>query len=152
MPSEVVTTLKGDGAAPWIVIHSETPQENEKLLTEVMEGLTQTAGEANSLFTASTRIANSLGQNAPQDQPPAQQNQGYNNQGRQQVQQNQGGQQWNRPPANTSSFNGTPHPQGLVCQLCGAGVVGKQPREKKMWTCPNQKTKGDGHYMEWLNG
>jgi hypothetical protein len=36
--------------------------------------------------------------------------------------------------------------------MCGAGIVGKQPREKKMWTCPNQKSKGDGHYMEWING
>lgn len=141
MATEVVTTIKGDGAAPWIVVHADTPQENEKMLTEVLEGLLQTAGEANALFTGAVTVARGTGP-GHQDQPAQQQN-------RQQVQQNQGGGQYNQPQQN--SFNGTPHPEGKVCGMCGAGLVGKQPKIKKMWTCPNQRNQGDGHAVEWIN-
>lgn len=139
MPSEVVTTLKGDGAAPWIVIHTESAEENEKAITEVMSGLLQTASEASTLLTGAVRVANGLGQNATQDQQTQQQKPPY--QPRQQVQQNQG----------QSGFAGTPHPEGKICPLCNAPIVGKQPKVKKMWTCPNQKASGDGHYVEWIN-
>jgi hypothetical protein len=142
LPNEVVTTLKGDGAAPWIVIHTETPEENEKTITDVMSGLLQTAGEASALFAGAVRVANGLGQNATQDQQTQQQKPPY--QPRQQVQQNRGYQQ-------QSNFNGTPHPEGKTCPLCNAPIVGKQPKVKKMWTCPNQKQSGDGHYVEWIN-
>lgn len=137
MPSEVVTTLKGDGAAPWIVIHTETPEENEKAITDVIGGLLQTASEAATLFAAGVRVANGFDPNAPAEQPA--QKPPY--QPRTQVQQNQQG----------SSFNGTPHPEGKICPLCKAGLVGKQPKVKKMWTCPNQRQQGDGHYVEWIN-
>jgi len=147
--TEVTTTLKGDGAAPWIVVHTDTPQENEKMLTEVLEGLLQTAGEANALFTGAVTTARGFqnGQDAVQNTQPAQQQ-------RQQVQQNQGGGGWNgggQAGQQQSSFNGTPHPEGKTCGFCGAGLVGKQPKIKKMWTCPNQKTQGDGHAVEWIN-
>lgn len=144
MPTEVVTTIKGDGAAPWIVVHTDSPQENEKVLTEVLEGLLQTASEAASLFTGAMNVARGTGQ---QDQP-ANNNQQHQGNQRQQVQQNQGhsgGQQA------TSGFNGTPHPEGKTCQQCGAGLVGKQPKLKRMWTCPNQRAQGDGHTVEWIN-
>lgn len=148
MPNEVVATLKGDGSAPWVVAHGDEVHEAERLIEDSLKGsFFQTVAEASTLLSSAVKVANGLP--AQQDAPPAQSQ--YNNQGRQQVQQNQG-QQWQKPPAQQSSFNGTPHPQGLVCQMCGAGIVGKQPREKKMWTCPNQKTKGDGHFMEWING
>lgn len=147
MPNEIVVTLKGDGSAPWIVVHGDDVHEATALLDEATKGdLFQAASEGGTLLAASTKIANGMAQDAAPAQA-AGVNQ-YQNQGRQQVQQNQGA----RPPAQGSGFNGTPHPQGLVCQMCGAGIVGKQPREKKMWTCPNQRTKGDGHYMEWING
>lgn len=149
MPSEVVTTIKGDGAAPWIVVHTDTAAENEQALTEVMGGLLKTASEVASAFTAAVRVENTLGQNAA----PAQPGQQFQGQQRQQVQPNLGYQ--NQPPAygqQDKPFNGTPHPEGKVCSMCGAGIVGKQPREKRMWTCPNQRSKGDGHYVEWING
>lgn len=144
MATEVVTTIKGDGAAPWIVVHADTPQENEKMLTEVLEGLLQTAGEASALFTGAVTVARGTGP-AHQDLPPAQ---SQSQERRQQVQQNQGGGQYT-PQQN--SFNGTPHPEGKACGFCGAGLVGKQPKIKKMWTCPNQRTQGDGHTVEWIN-
>lgn len=148
MPSEVVTTLKGDGSAPWIVVHTETAAENEQALTEVMGGLLQTATEASALLAGATRVSNGLGPGAPANTQP--QNQWQGNQ-RQNVQQNQGQSQ---PPSygqNAGGFAGTPHPEGKTCPMCGAGIVGKQPREKRMWTCPNQRSKGDGHYVEWIN-
>lgn len=146
MVTEVTTTLKGDGAAPWIVVHTDTPQENEKMLTDVMEGLLQTAGEANALFAGAVTTARGFNGGGPaglsQDQPAQQQQ-------RQQVQQNQGG--WNGGQQQQSSFNGTPHPEGKVCGKCGAGLIGKQPKIKKMWTCPNQRNSDDGHAVEWIN-
>jgi hypothetical protein len=141
LPNEVVTTLKGDGAAPWIVVHSDTAEENEKLLGEITAGLIQTASDAATLLTASVRLANGFDPNAQ-----AQQEQKPTYQPRQQVQQNRGGGQ-----SNQSGFTGTPHPEGKTCPLCGAGIVGKQPKVKKMWTCPNQRQSGDGHFVEWIN-
>lgn len=148
MPNEVVATLKGDGSAPWIVAHGDEVKDAEKILEDALAGsFFQTVAEASTLLAGAVKIANGMPPQqaaAPvQDTPPAYQQ-------RQQVQQNQN--QWNSPPAQQGSFNGTPHPQGKTCQLCGAGIVGKQPREKRMWTCPNQRSKGDGHYVEWING
>lgn len=150
MPNEVVATLKGDGSASWLVVHGETVDETQALLDDALKGpLFQTVAEASTLLAGATKVANGLpAQGAPQQSAPVQDQ-------RQQVQQNPQQNQWqqqNSPPANGSGFNGTPHPQGKVCQMCGAGIVGKQPREKRMWTCPNQRSKGDGHYVEWING
>lgn len=144
MPSEVVATLKGDGSASWIVVHGETVNEAEALLEDALKGpFFQTVAEASTLLSGATKVANGMpAQGAPQN--------AVANPQRQQVQQNQN--QWNNPPAGQQSgFAGTPHPQGKVCGMCGAGLVGKQPREKRMWTCPNQRSKGDGHDVEWIN-
>lgn len=143
MPSEVVATLKGDGSASWIVVHGETVNEAEALLEDALKGpFFQTVAEASTLLSGATKVANGM----PAQGPPAQAQQG---QQRQQVQQNT---QWNNPPAQQSGgFVGSAHPQGKVCGMCGAGLVGKQPREKRMWTCPNQRSKGDGHDVEWIN-
>lgn len=146
--AEVVTTVKGDGAAPWIVVHAETPAECERILTEALGGLLQTASEASQLLTASVVASKGVGQQAaPQGgndwgppQQPAQaqwQNQvptggGWQNQ--------QGG-----------GFVGSPNPEGKRCTLCQSVLVGKQPKVKKMWSCPNQRAQGDGHTVEWIN-
>lgn len=146
MPNEVVATLKGDGSAPWIVAHGDEVKDAEKILEDALAGsFFQTVAEASTLLAGAVKIANGL---PPQGQQPAQD--GPHGTQRQQVQQNQG--QWNNPPAGGGGgFAGTPHPQGKTCPMCGAGIVGKQPREKRMWTCPNQRSKGDGHYVEWIN-
>lgn len=142
MPNEVVATLKGDGSAPWVVAHGDEVRDAEKILEDALAGsFFQTVAEASTLLAGAVKVANGLPQNGQpvQDSQPA----------RQQVQPQQN--QWNNPPANTGGFAGTPHPQGKTCPLCNAGIVGKQPREKRMWTCPNQRSKGDGHYVEWIN-
>lgn len=148
MPNEVVATLKGDGSAPWIVAHGDEVKDAEKILEDALAGsFFQTVAEASTLLAGAVKIANGLPpQGAPQG-PPAQ-----DYPARQQVQQNPQQNQWNNPPAQQSGFNGTPHPQGKTCRMCGAGLIGKQPREKRMWTCPNQRSKGDGHDVEWING
>lgn len=146
MPNEVVATLKGDGSAPWIVAHGDEVKDAEKILEDALAGsFFQTVAEASTLLAGAVKIANGLPPQGAQ-QPPQQ-----DYQQRQQVQQNPQQNQWNNPPAGNSGFAGTPHPQGKTCPMCGAGIVGKQPREKRMWTCPNQRTKGDGHYVEWIN-
>lgn len=49
------------------------------------------------------------------------------------------------------------HPEGILCSSCNAGVIFKQIQSKasgktfQLWTCPNQKSKGDGHYSEFAN-
>lgn len=143
MPNEVVATLKGDGSAPWIVAHGDEVEHAEKLIEDSLKGsFFQTVAEASTLLSAAVRVANGFDPNAPAQAQSQQQKPPY--QPRQQVQNNQGyGQQ--------SGFTGTPHPEGKVCPLCNAPIVGKQPKVKKMWTCPNQKASGDGHYVEWIN-
>lgn len=135
MPNEVVVALKGDGAAPWVTIHGEEVADAERLVEDSLKGsLFQTTAEAATLLSGAVRVANGFDPNAPAEQPASK----PPYQPRQQVQQN-------------SSFNGTPHPEGKICPLCKAGLVGKQPKVKRMWTCPNQKQQGDGHYVEWIN-
>lgn len=48
------------------------------------------------------------------------------------------------------------HPEGIVCSACGAPVVKKVINAKtgktyQLWSCPNQRSKGDGHYSEFAN-
>lgn len=146
MPNEVVATLKGDGSAPWIVAHGDEVEAAEKLIEDALKGsFFQTTAEASTLFSAAVRVANGFDPDAPaqaQSQKPPYQP-------RTAVGQNQQG---NWQGNQSSTFNGTPHPEGKICPLCKAPIVGKQPKVKKMWTCPNQKQQGDGHYVEWING
>lgn len=154
VPNEVVATLKGDGGAPWIVAHGDEVAEAERLLEDSLKGsFFQTVAEASVLLAGAVRVAN--GMNAPaggvmdqalgraQDVSTPYQGQPRQSVGQAQQPYQGGGQ---------SNFNGTPHPEGKTCPLCGAGIVGKQPKVKRMWTCPNQKQQGDGHYVEWING
>lgn len=147
MPNEVVATLKGDGSAPWIVAHGDEVEHAEKLIEDSLKGsFFQTVAEASTLLSAAVRVANGFDPNAPAQQdagkPPYQP--------RTTVGQNQQGA-WNGG-GQSGNFNGTPHPEGKTCPMCGAGIVGKQPKVKKMWTCPNQRQQGDGHFVEWING
>lgn len=147
MPNEVVATIKGDGSAPWIVAHGDEVHEAERLVEDSLKGsFFQTVAEASTLFSAAVRVANGFDPNAPAEpqKPP--------HQARTTVGPNQQQGNWNNGGQQSSNFNGTPHPEGKTCPMCGAGIVGKQPKVKKMWTCPNQRQQGDGHYVEWING
>lgn len=158
--AEVVTTIKGDGAAPWIVIHAETAAESERLITEALGGLVQTASEAGQLLTATVQASKTVGRQetqVPQEKPAFDWNKVGNpapppQQDWQQSQQSQAptGGGWNAGQGN--GFVGSAHPEGKRCTLCGSVLVGKQPKIKRMWSCPNQRAKDDGHAVEWING
>lgn len=145
MPNEVVATLKGDGSAPWVVAHGDEVKDAEKILEDALAGsFFQTVAEASTLLAGAVKVANGFDPNQPAEpqKPPYQ--------ARQAVGQNQ--QQGGYNNQQSSNFNGVPHPEGKTCPMCNAGIVGKQPKVKKMWTCPNQRSQGDGHYVEWING
>lgn len=145
MPNEVVATLKGDGSAPWIVAHGDEVEHAEKLIEDSLKGsFFQTVAEASTLLSAAVRVANGMPAQGEPQKPPYQP--------RTSVGQNQQGAWQGNGNAGAGTFNGTPHPEGKTCPLCNAPIVGKQPKVKKMWTCPNQKQQGDGHYVEWING
>lgn len=154
--AEVVTTIKGDGAAPWIVIHAENAAESERLLTEALGGLLQTASEAGQLLTATVQTSKGLGNAAaPAQQAPAAWQNGAApaqdwQQGQQPAQPAWQGQQG--APQAPPGFIGSANPEGKRCQLCGSVLVGKQPKVKRMWSCPNQSRPNDGHTVEWING
>lgn len=172
-------TVKGDGAAPWITAAGRDGASTADLLNEVMKsGLMQAAAEASALLTGAVRVVNGFGtagssppvgghpSPGPQaaSTPPAvpsypqQPSGGAASAGSYPVQP-QGGYnptQYQVPPTPTTppvqSFNGAPHPENLHCSQCGAPVIGKVIRNgSKLWTCPNQASKGDGHYTKWLD-
>ena len=165
-------TIKGDGAAPWITAAGMDGKSTNELLNDVSEsGLLQTAAEVSALLSGAVRAVNALGaagnagpgagagvQSAPAGGPPSPGPQGATPAAPSYPQQ---GMAYQVPPVPQAppSFNGAPHPEGLVCQkqneygqlVCGAPVIGKQTKtNKRLWTCPNQTAKGDGHYVQWL--
>lgn len=86
-------------------------------------------------------------QQAPQipQQQPWQQNQ--------QAPQQQG---WGGQQAAPQQNGPVYHPEGISCGSCGAPVVKKVINAKtgktyQLWSCPNQRSKGDGHYSEFAN-
>lgn len=157
-------TLKGDGAAPWITVDGFNAGEVEGKLNEIRNsGLLQSVAETNALFTGAVQVTNGFGAPAqttpavggppsPGPQQGAQAGAPSYPQYQQPAQLPPPGYQ---PPAQTqqvASFNGAPHPEGMHCSKCGAGVIGKETRTgKRLWTCPNQRSKGDGHYTKWLD-
>lgn len=56
-----------------------------------------------------------------------------------------------QPPAASGAVR--LHPEGKTCAACGSSVVYKEAKggQYKFWTCPNQKSKGDGHHSEWID-
>lgn len=160
--AEVVTTIKGDGAAPWIVVHAEDAAESERLLSEALGGLLQTAAEVGQLFTATIQASKTVGAGPSQDAPKIDWNKVGNSAPAEwqnsapKMQDWQQGQQPAQPAwqgnQQVTGFVGSTHPEGKRCGLCGSVLVGKQPKIKRMWSCPNQKARDDGHTVEWING
>lgn len=148
-------TLKGGTGfdAPWVVVYGNTPDEVEgKLRGVIQTGLIEATVEAANALKA----ANNAGPLAPQGQeavqqapaqqaPPAPaQPQGWGQQAPQQ-----------QPAPQAGPVNGTPHPEGKTCPACGQVVqykafTSKAGRDFKLWSCPNQRQKGDGHFSEFI--
>lgn len=156
--AEVVTTLKGDGAAPWIVVHAESAAETEKVLGELAEGLMQSAVQAADLLTGVVQTEKALNKPAfitPGPAPaPAPVQWGQPAAPAQAPADWQNGAQpapWGQPAA-PGGFVGSVHPEGKRCELCSSVLIGKQPKVKRMWSCPNQQRPQDGHTVIWING
>lgn len=58
-------------------------------------------------------------------------------------------------PAQQQSSDVEYHPEGVTCSVDNEVVVYKEinSRGKKyeLWVCPNQRSKGDGHFSEFIN-
>lgn len=56
---------------------------------------------------------------------------------------------------NAGSSDTQTHPEGLKCDSCGSVVVYKKiakgNRTFELWTCPNQRSRNDGHHSEFIN-
>lgn len=141
------TSLKGDGGAPWIVVRSDSAQQHVLDLTALDAELLALIGRVNSHLAEAYRYTQQ-----PQQSAGANANPGWH--GANPLPQNQQpGQQ-----AQPQGFVGTPHPEGKTCPKCYAPIVGKEitstkggtPKTYRLWSCPNNQAKNDGHYQEWL--
>ena len=147
-------TLKAgrDFDAPWVVVYGDTPDEVQfKLdnLEGVLKSAVSSAALLRNLHTLeSGGLAVAEVTTAPAAPAAPAQPQGWG----------QPAQQQAPAPAFAGPQNGTPHPEGLTCPVDGAPVVFKRttPRRSdgkvfEFWTCPNQKTKGDGHFSRFAD-
>jgi hypothetical protein len=133
--------------APWIVVYGHTPDEVAGKLDEIANGrlIESLVAADNQLKLVSTGLAQAAPA-APAPAAPAQQG---------------------PPPAwaQTPQAPAAPapqagvvfHPEGIVCPMDQQPVIFKQITAKasgktfQLWTCPNQKSKGDGHFSEFAN-
>lgn len=143
-----VTLKAGTGFdSPWIVVYGTTPDEVQAKLEAVHGGLIQATIEAANALKAANNAAPLLagGQPAPQATPNPPQNGGWSQPAQQQAppQQHGGGVRL--------------HPEGKACGMCNSVLQFKEVNRKsdgktfKFWTCPNQRSRDDGHGSEFAN-
>lgn len=151
-----ITLKAGQGYdSPWIVVYGHAPDEVQGKLEAIANGglIEATINAANALKAANNAASLApQGQEAqpPQQAAPQQQSPWGAPAAQQQAPQQQPQQNYGGGPQ-----NGTPHPTGQQCQACGSVVqykafTSKAGKDFKMWTCPNQRSKGDGHYSEFI--
>lgn len=163
--SPITVTLKGGAGyeAPWLVIRGNTPNEVATMLRDLGE-LPSATVEASNLFRGVTTVGPIL-PNAPQEAPVQQGTVTQGPWGGAPAQPVQSAQ----PPQWAGAASPQPtapvaapaqqiqlHPTD-VCQTCGQRpqykVVNRRTDGKqfKFWTCPNQKSRNDGHYSEFAD-
>lgn len=153
----ITATIKGDGAAPWIVFHAED-------LTQLGDAINGTDGELlQSLtglgvaFAAAYKLAQSgagptaIAASPPRDTP--QMDSLVTPQAPVQT-------AWDKPQTTPAGgpTNGMAHPAGTTCIKCGGVIVFKRtnPRASDnktfaFWNCVNQAKRDDGHFSEFAN-
>lgn len=146
---DISVTLKAgkDYDAPWIVVYGNHPDEVKQKL-EAMSGLIEaTVNTANHLKGVNAGAALPA---VAQQAPPQQQAWGQQPQAPAQQP-----QQW-QAPAPQQQSGPRLHPD-ITCGSCGSRVAFKTITSKAsgksfdLWSCPNQRSKGDGHYSEFAN-
>lgn len=138
-------TLKGGTGydSPWIVVYGDDPAEVSEKLKNLGDLVEQTVITANLLKGANNAAPLAPGgaeAAAPTAAPPAQKS-------------------WGQAPAaaptNGGPVDGAVHPTD-VCQSCGQSpryknITAKSGKQFQLWSCPNQRQRGDGHYSEFAN-
>lgn len=133
-------SLKGDGSAPWVVVRSETAQQLVLDLSSLDKDLLDLINTAQAHLSEAYRR---FQQPPSSESRPARDNLPPNNQ--QQAQSSQ-----------STGHVGAQHPEGKTCDKCYAPVIGKEIKAKKdgkvykLWSCPNNEAKNDGHYVEFI--
>lgn len=139
----VTVTLKGGAGyeAPWLVLRGNTPAEVAGLLQN-LGGLPEAVVSASNLFHA-VHTTGPLLPNAPQTPAPAAPQQPAAPQG------------WAPAPPAAAPVVG--HPEGKVCEACNAplqfksGVAKGSGKAYKLWSCPNGRSRNDGHSTLWVD-
>lgn len=154
-----VTLKAGQGHdSPWIVVYGHAPDEVQGKLEAIANGgLIEATINAANAFKAANNAAPLApqGQEAQPQQAVPQQQSPWG-QPTQQAAASVAQSHAQRPqPQFGGPQNGTPHPTGQQCPACGNVVqykafTSKAGKDFKMWTCPNQRSKGDGHYSEFI--
>ena len=150
-----ITMKAGTGFdAPWIVVRGDNPEEIVFKLNSLDAVIAATIDTANKLKAANVVAPivaqGSVAQATVVPEAPAAPN-GWGSSpaavpAQQPVQ--------NTPPPQS---NVRYHPEGKLCASCNAGVIFKEITSKKsgktfqLWTCPNQRSTGDGHFSEFAN-
>ncbi|HET6917269.1 MAG TPA: hypothetical protein VFH56_14340 [Acidimicrobiales bacterium] len=132
-------------------LRGQSVAEVESQFDQVLTGeFIQKATDVASLLVAAGAVTEGLAPAKPQAQAAPQP--------QAQPQQSSWGQQPQAAPANNGApQNGTPHPEGKQCRQCSAVLQFKQVTRKsdnrtfKFWSCPNGRSKGDGHTSEFAN-
>lgn len=149
--ADLTITLKAGTAFsdPWVVVRGNNPDDVLMKLNALDDVIAATVDTANKLKAANAVApivqGGSVAQATVQEAPQASNGWGSSPAASQQTQQ--------APPQN----NGVRyHPEGKLCPSCNAGVIFKEINAKsgktfQLWTCPNQRSKGDGHFSEFAN-
>lgn len=148
-----VTLKAGTGYdSPWVVVYGDSPAEVEGKLSDI-DGLLKAAVTAGATLRSLHTLesggvpATPIAQEPAPQAAPAQQAGGWSNSPQ------QAAPAWSGANQGGALQAGSPHPEGLTCPSCGQGVVYKLAKggSLKMWTCPSQRAKNDGHFHKWID-
>lgn len=142
-------TLKGGAGfeAPWLVLRATSADDAVALLAEaVMAELPEKIAEFAADFRTKSGAAPSAG--------GARQSESSPRSGRPSTRA-QGAQRGAAPQKSAPADDVEYHPEGLECPQCNEPIrlksgTSKAGRKFELWTCPNQRSKVDGHYSEFI--
>lgn len=145
-----VTLKAGKGFDdPWIVVRGDNPEDvTAKLsgLTSVVQATIEAANLLHAANTAAPVLANAPAA-APDPAPQQQAAPGWATTPQQAAPAPQA------PPQQAVVY----HPEGKTCGACNSPVVFKsifsraKNKNFNLWSCPNQRQQGDGHFSEFQN-
>ena len=149
-------TLKGGAGfeAPWLVLRATSAADavallGEAVVAELPEKIAEFAGDFRAKNGAAPAGAGARTTGSPSRSGAPRG--GQSTQRRGAAPQSQQQSQSQSAPAGDTEF----HPEGVTCSVDGEVVVYKEinSRGKKyeLWVCPNQRSKGDGHFSEFIN-